>query len=963
MNAQRARTTPDEFEGMEIGRYEVIRRLAVGGMAEIFLARDRGVQGVSRQVVLKCVLPSISSDPAFVDLFLDEIRIVARLSHQNIAHLYDFGEADGRYYLVMEYIDGAHVSQLMRGHHPEMLAIEHVVKIGSLVAEALYYAHTLTDDEGHPLSIIHRDVSPENIMVSRQGQVKLLDFGVARARDQVHQTQVGVLRGKAAYLSPEQCMAKPFDRRVDIFALGTVLHEMLCGRRLFKRDTDFQTMRAVCSGPIPRPSTIRPGVSDDLDTIIMRALERKASERYQQADEMAFDLERVLQDCRLLSNQILLGRFVVNVVSKVEESKTNSVDSAEQSADVASASVSGVRQTSEPMLESPPTKRASFKRGKGSTLELALAIDLDEALSELTSAAELDAEKDRGVGAKSRSGSKTPKPWTRSIDIAIEQGVLVNDLGAADEIADETMEEPLSKLRAGTLGLREVSTRPSAPPRHSEGNPASSPRLPPSRPVRMINSDPSGNIEMASVVRRGFHSDFLDEDDDGPPTKVESLPISAELDVDAPVEPRSEERARGPSVSPEPASIESAQLLNLNDAGLDLSLYGSDAADEADTNIWTGDDRPPVRLKEQTPPKAMMGHSADSSGAWSADAAIAAELTDQGRSFTRGRLLLPAIIGVAALALLVTAAWLALREPSGDVPAVGVESAEGSSAEGSSAEGSALTEERPSSTPSGGHIVEPTPAPVASQAPTKTDGSGEPSTATLVVDIESGDEVIIDDVIVSAAAVKRGVSIGDGAHTVRVLRPRHRPWVERVDAEAGASIRLKARPRRAGRRWGLLNITSRVKAKVFVSGVLVGETPVSGLVLWSGPHEVELEATDGRRASRNVLIRRARTTEIEVRSSSFLSAHGSGQGEQQAEDEQRLSPRRAFARARTAAENGDYEGCIAALHGQPVVMNMAAMLLSCHESAGNHDQACEVARSARRCRRCSRFAASQCAAR
>lgn len=302
--------------GSIVGRYKVISHLAYGGMSEIFLARDTAVSGISRNVVLKCIHPEILEDTAMVELFIDEIRIVARLSHENIAHVYDFGESKGTYFMAMEHVEGLSLRQLALGQLPDFIPIEHLVKIGADVAQALYYAHNLKGDDGRSLGIIHRDVSPQNILVSFDGQVKLLDFGVAKAADQLHHTQVGTLRGKCSYMAPEQCLELPMDHRVDIFALGIVLYELLSGRRLFRRETAVETIRAICTPSVPRPSATRPDIPKALDDAVLKALACRPKDRYQSADEMSVALTHVAHEEGLISNPVFLGRFVRSVLEQ-----------------------------------------------------------------------------------------------------------------------------------------------------------------------------------------------------------------------------------------------------------------------------------------------------------------------------------------------------------------------------------------------------------------------------------------------------------------------------------------------------------------------------------------------------------------------------------------------------------------------------------------------------------------------
>ncbi|HEY8431255.1 MAG TPA: protein kinase, partial [Sandaracinaceae bacterium] len=235
------------------GPYEIVGRLAIGGMAEILLAREDAEGAGSRHLVVKRILPEYEREPAFVEMFLDEARVMMRLKHPNVCHVYKFGQQDGTHFIAMEWVHGASLGKLIRrarkmGGIPVAIAC----KIIALIAEALDHAHTAKDDDGNPLGIVHRDVTPDNVMISYDGAVKLLDFGIAKADARAHKTQAGVVKGKFAYMAPEQCRAKPLDHRVDVFALGVCLYEALTGQPLYRRETEFETMEAIVRGPVPK---------------------------------------------------------------------------------------------------------------------------------------------------------------------------------------------------------------------------------------------------------------------------------------------------------------------------------------------------------------------------------------------------------------------------------------------------------------------------------------------------------------------------------------------------------------------------------------------------------------------------------------------------------------------------------------------------------------------------------------
>ncbi|MFO0710023.1 MAG: serine/threonine-protein kinase [Sandaracinus sp.] len=274
------------------GRYEILGRIAFGGMAEIFLGRENLSAGATRMLVIKRILPQVADDRAFVEMFLDEARLAIQLSHSHICHIYEFGEIEGTYFIAMEWIHGATLGKVIRrAREKHGLAPELVVKILAQVAEALDYAHQARDQAGNPLHIVHRDVTPHNIMVSYGGQVKLLDFGIAKAESASTKTEAGVVKGKFAYMSPQQCLGRDIDARADVFALGICLYEALTGRSLYQRSTDYETMKAVIEEPVPSIRDVRPELPMELDAIVQRALQKNVDDRWPSAGQLQGALE------------------------------------------------------------------------------------------------------------------------------------------------------------------------------------------------------------------------------------------------------------------------------------------------------------------------------------------------------------------------------------------------------------------------------------------------------------------------------------------------------------------------------------------------------------------------------------------------------------------------------------------------------------------------------------------------
>lgn len=276
------------------GKYVLLRKLAVGGMAEVFLAKAVGAEGFQRTVVIKRILPSYTEDDAFVTMFIDEARIAAALHHANVIQIIDFDKVDDSYYIAMEYVEGRDLRKVLdRGRKSgKKMSPILAAHITSLIASGLHYAHTRRSETGEPLNIIHRDVSPHNILISFVGDVKLTDFGIAKAAARSTKTRAGTVKGKCAYMSPEQAKGKALDARSDIFALCAVLWEMLTYRRLFEGDSDFEILNNVLNQNIPPPSLFRPEVVRDLDAIVLKGLRRELDQRY---PDMAA-LEKELQN-------------------------------------------------------------------------------------------------------------------------------------------------------------------------------------------------------------------------------------------------------------------------------------------------------------------------------------------------------------------------------------------------------------------------------------------------------------------------------------------------------------------------------------------------------------------------------------------------------------------------------------------------------------------------------------------
>ncbi|MGE3458148.1 MAG: serine/threonine protein kinase [Kofleriaceae bacterium] len=306
-------TAPPAFVGVggSLGKYQLISRLAIGGMAEIFIARATGIEGFEKLVVLKRILPQFAGDSHFIRMFLREARLAATLHHQNIAQVYDIGRVGGTYFFTMEYIHGVDLRHLLRAsqpHGPAPLAETLSIIVGA--AAGLHHAHDKRNGTGEPLGLVHRDVSPSNVLVGYDGSVKVVDFGIATATAVRDETRPGTIKGKITYMSPEQCQGRPLDRRSDIFALGIILYELSTGQYLFSGDGDLQVMRKIVDEDIPPPSSRHADYPPELERIVMRALRRDPDERYATAQDLQLDLEELAAERRLKLSSIGLARYL-----------------------------------------------------------------------------------------------------------------------------------------------------------------------------------------------------------------------------------------------------------------------------------------------------------------------------------------------------------------------------------------------------------------------------------------------------------------------------------------------------------------------------------------------------------------------------------------------------------------------------------------------------------------------------
>ncbi|HSA23104.1 MAG TPA: protein kinase, partial [Myxococcota bacterium] len=281
---------------IKFGKYVLLERINIGGMAEVFKAKSFGVEGFEKLLAIKRILPNIAEDEDFITMFIDEAKIAVQLNHANIAQIYDLGKIEDSYFIALEYVHGKDLRTIWDRHKKRglLLPIPMSVYIVSRGCEGLDYAHRKKDAAGRDLNIVHRDVSPQNVLISYEGEVKIIDFGIAKAANKASKTQAGILKGKFGYMSPEQVRGMPLDRRSDIFACGIILYELLTGERLFVGESDFSTLEKVRNVEILPPSTYNRKIPDTLEKIVLKALSKAPEDRYQSAYDMQEELQRFL---------------------------------------------------------------------------------------------------------------------------------------------------------------------------------------------------------------------------------------------------------------------------------------------------------------------------------------------------------------------------------------------------------------------------------------------------------------------------------------------------------------------------------------------------------------------------------------------------------------------------------------------------------------------------------------------
>ncbi|MBA3454344.1 MAG: protein kinase, partial [Deltaproteobacteria bacterium] len=354
------------------GKYYLLERINVGGMAEVFRAKAFGVEGFERLVAVKRILPNIAEDKEFIRMFIEEAKLAVQLNHANIAQIFDLGVVDGSYYIALEHVHGRDVRGIFDRCRQvgEAMPVAQACFVVMKVCEGLDYAHNKRDQSGRELSLVHRDVSPQNVIISFEGEVKLIDFGIAKAAGKGSKTQAGILKGKFGYMSPEQVRGLPIDRRSDVFSCGIVLYELLTGERLFVGESDFSTLEKVRNVEILPPSTYNRKIPDELERIVLKALAKDTEERYQNAIDLHDELQAFVYTAGEFYSRKDLAGWMKKTFGKEIEDETAKLESyrqlkpppAEAPPAVPRTSTAGARTG--PNGSTPPPRRSSL-RGMG----------------------------------------------------------------------------------------------------------------------------------------------------------------------------------------------------------------------------------------------------------------------------------------------------------------------------------------------------------------------------------------------------------------------------------------------------------------------------------------------------------------------------------------------------------------------------------------------------------------------
>ncbi|MDD3627558.1 MAG: serine/threonine-protein kinase, partial [bacterium] len=300
---------PDELHSF--GNYEILEKINSGGMASVFLAKRRGMHGFEKIVAIKKILEHLADNEEFLDMFINEAKLAAQLTHQNIVQIFELGKIGNSFFMVMEYVRGQDLRQIIKTCIAKKINIPLLsLEIIRQVCAGLDYAHRKRDLNNVPLNVVHRDISPQNIRISYEGEIKVVDFGIAKAATQNESTRAGVLKGKVSYMSPEQAWGKVIDHRSDIFSTGIILYELITGTKCFKGESPLETLEFVREAKFTSPKEINPKIPDEICNIINKAMTKNPTERYQYASELKDDIEKFIYGCEYTKDSFDIVKFM-----------------------------------------------------------------------------------------------------------------------------------------------------------------------------------------------------------------------------------------------------------------------------------------------------------------------------------------------------------------------------------------------------------------------------------------------------------------------------------------------------------------------------------------------------------------------------------------------------------------------------------------------------------------------------
>lgn len=440
-------------------RYRPIERLAAGGMAEVYRAESAGLEGFKKKVAIKRVLPHLSEKKRFIQMFLDEARLGAHLSHSNCVQVFDVGVGDNAYFIVMEYVDGADLKAIIEWLRKQgrPFPAAYAVYITIKICEGLAYAHDLKDEAGKPLHIVHRDLSPPNVLITKFGEIKIVDFGLAKASTQLEKSEPGIIKGKFSYLSPEAAMGQEVDLRTDIFAAGIILWELLAARKLFQGETDFETVKQVQRAEIPSVSKINPSVDAKLEAIIAKGLARDPKQRFQSGKDFALALNEWLFANNKVVSAFEIAELVQNVVKdRQREAKASSVNIIDSLIQETLFEFTSVQQGDDPVSKSIAQANKALDASGGAQVDIQ---DWGSELNDLAS----------GFGATSLVGRASTPSYSSPVNLSEGNLASLEDelVGARASLAPSSPPPPSAEPAAQEPEPVAAPVEPATPSRAS----------------------------------------------------------------------------------------------------------------------------------------------------------------------------------------------------------------------------------------------------------------------------------------------------------------------------------------------------------------------------------------------------------------------------------------------------------------------------------------------------------------